>query len=76
MKITSDHRTVDFPTVLSGAFGMSKSQARRTIADGGLHIHHADGTVEDWPHLTTSFGHVKDAAIRVGKRKWVQITLD
>ena len=63
---------VHLPAVLSRAFGVSSSEARRTIGQGGVKIdgHPVDGAVLDLPAQA-----LDGKVLQLGKRKFVRVRL-
>jgi tyrosyl-tRNA synthetase len=62
-----DFRTVYFADLVSDAFGMSKSEARRKLNEGAIKI---DG--EKWQHLTGCEADINGRVLQFGKRKFVR----
>jgi tyrosyl-tRNA synthetase len=76
--ITEDHLSVRLVDVLAAHFGMSKSAVRRDIDHGGLRIlglGHGEGG-EKYTHYVADYGYIKHDVLRLGKKKFVRITLD
>jgi tyrosyl-tRNA synthetase len=59
---------VHLPAVLADAFGLSTSEARRMIAQGGVKV---DGTVV--AELDLPRGTLEDALVQAGKRRFVRL---
>ena len=63
-----DADPVHLPAVLAEAFGLSTSEARRLIAQGGVKV---DGTVVE--ELDVPRGSLVDALVQAGKRRFVRL---
>jgi len=59
---------IHLPAVLADAFGLSTSEARRLIAQGGVKV---DGSVVD--ELDVARGSLVDALLQAGKRRFVKL---
>jgi tyrosyl-tRNA synthetase len=64
--------TVHLPAVLSEAFGISTSEARRTIAQGGVRI---DGRAAQDDVLDLPAEAIDGKILQLGKRKFVRVRL-
>jgi tyrosyl-tRNA synthetase len=62
--------TVHLPAVLSDAFGVSRSEARRAIQQGGVRI---DGEIAGADGLDLDADALRDAVLRMGKRRFVRL---
>jgi tyrosyl-tRNA synthetase len=62
--------SVHLPALLRSAFGVSTSEARRTIAAGGVRI---DGTVVDGATLDLDVGDVDGRVLQFGKRRFARV---
>jgi len=68
--ITRDHRSVYIPEILEDAFGMTRSQGRRIIEEGGFKI---DG--QKYVHVTCAIMDIDNKVIQVGKRKFAKVDI-
>lgn len=68
--LESGEEPLHLPAVLSAAFGVSRSDARRAIEQGGVRL---DGEV--WPAgtLDADRGQLVDRALQMGKRRFVRL---
>ena len=69
LQIERRHMTVRVPDLVASAFGVTKSEARRKIAEGGVRV---DG--EKWPHLTGCVADFDGKVLQLGKRRFVRCT--
>ncbi|MEV4419935.1 tyrosine--tRNA ligase [Patulibacter sp. NPDC049589] len=62
--------TVHLPALIAEAFGVSRSEARRAITQGGVKV---DG--EPWPQdvLDTDADRLADAVLQLGKRRFARL---
>jgi tyrosyl-tRNA synthetase len=63
---------VHLPAVLSEAFGISSSEARRTVGQGGVRL---DGEVVDAATLDLPAESVDGRVLQLGKRRFVRVRL-
>ncbi len=63
---------VHLPAVLSEAFGISSSEARRTLGQGGVRL---DGEVVDGGTLDLPAERVDGMVLQLGKRRFVRVRL-
>jgi tyrosyl-tRNA synthetase len=61
---------VHLPALLAGEFGLSTSEARRLIRQGGVRL---DGEVVDPEGLDLAAGELRGNVLQVGKRRFVRI---
>jgi tyrosyl-tRNA synthetase len=64
--------SVHLPAVLAEAFGISSSEARRTLAQGGVRL---DGEVVDGATLDLPAERVDGMVLQLGKRRFVRVRL-
>ena len=67
---------VDLPTLLSGAFGMSKSEARRKIKERAIKIDGVKLQDHDWfieGDISCCFGDLDGKVLQFGKKNFVRI---
>jgi tyrosyl-tRNA synthetase len=64
--------TVHLPALLAEAFGISSSEARRTIAQGGVRI---DGAVVDGGVLDIPAEQLDGRVLQLGKRRFARVQL-
>jgi tyrosyl-tRNA synthetase len=64
--------TVHLPALLASAFGVSSSDARRTLAQGGVRI---DGEVVDGGTLDVPGERVDGRVLQLGKRRFARVQL-
>ena len=67
--VLSEGDPVHLPAVLANAFGLSTSEARRMIAQGGVKVGGAVTRELDLPRSA-----LKDALVQAGKRRFVRLT--
>jgi tyrosyl-tRNA synthetase len=67
---TPEGASVHLPALLEEAFGISRSEARRLLAQGGVK---ADGTVLDGGTLDVSSDTLDGAVIQLGKRRFKRL---
>jgi tyrosyl-tRNA synthetase len=65
--------TVHLPALLAAAFGVSSSEGRRTIAQGGVRI---DGVPVPAGELEISAEAIDGKLLQLGKRRFVRVRLD
>lgn len=65
--------SVHLPALLADAFGVSRSEARRAIVQGGVKL---DG--EPWPGqvLDADLDRVRGGVLQLGKRRFVRVVVD
>jgi tyrosyl-tRNA synthetase len=68
----ADGGSVHLPALLQSAFGVSTSEARRTIAGGGVRI---DGTVVDGATLDLDVGEIDGRVLQFGKRRFARVRI-
>jgi tyrosyl-tRNA synthetase len=66
----ADGGVVHLPALVRAAFGVSTSEARRTIAGGGVRI---DGTVADRASLDLGADEVDGRVLQLGKRRFARV---
>ncbi len=66
----ADGPTVHLPALLSQAFGVSTSEARRSIAQGGVKI---DGEAPANGSLDVAVGDVDGRVLQLGKRRFARV---
>jgi tyrosyl-tRNA synthetase len=64
--------SVHLPAVLAEAFGISSSEARRTLGQGGVRL---DGEVVDGATLDLPADQVDGSVLQLGKRRFVRLRL-
>jgi tyrosyl-tRNA synthetase len=64
-----DDDPVHLPALLSAAFGLSTSEARRLIAQGGVRVNDELASELDVPHAS-----LEGALVQAGKRRFVRLT--
>jgi tyrosyl-tRNA synthetase len=69
---SADGGSVHLPALLAGAFGISSSEARRTIAQGGVRI---DGSVVDGDVLDVGADQLDGRVLQLGKRRFARVRL-
>jgi tyrosyl-tRNA synthetase len=67
---TSDNGQVHLPALMADAFGLSRSEARRLLAQGGVKL---DGTDLDGSTLDLPAEELDGAVIQVGRRRFQKI---
>lgn len=70
-QVTGD--PVHLPAVLAEAFGISRSEARRVIDQGGLKV---DGEVVPRDSLDLPLSEARDRVFQLGKRRFVRLVAD
>jgi tyrosyl-tRNA synthetase len=68
----ADGGSVHLPALLAEAFGISSSEARRTIAQGGVRI---DGTVVGGDVLDMPADQLDGRVLQLGKRRFARVRL-
>ncbi len=63
---------IHLPALLAGAFEISTSEARRSLAQGGVRL---DGTVIDGGRLDLRAGEVDGKILQLGKRRFKRVEL-
>lgn len=74
-KITPECTTVNIPDVLHEAFGISKSEARRKIKEGGVRIDGVKLQDLDWfeeGDITCALGDFRFGPLQLGKKNFIQ----
>jgi tyrosyl-tRNA synthetase len=69
---SADGGSVHLPALLAGAFGISSSEARRTIAQGGVRI---DGSVVDGDVLEVGADQLDGRVLQLGKRRFARVRM-
>jgi tyrosyl-tRNA synthetase len=72
VKFAADGGSVHLPALLHEAFGVSTSEARRTIAQGGVRL---DGSVVDGATLDLDAGDLDGRVLQFGKRRFVRVKI-
>jgi tyrosyl-tRNA synthetase len=67
---TSDNAQVHLPALMADAFGLSRSEARRLLAQGGVKL---DGTDLDGSTLDMAAEELDGAVIQVGRRRFKKL---
>jgi tyrosyl-tRNA synthetase len=67
---TSDNGQVHLPALMADAFGLSRSEARRLLAQGGVKL---DGTDLDGSTLDMPADELDGAVIQVGRRRFKKL---
>jgi tyrosyl-tRNA synthetase len=70
--IASTGESLHLPVVLREAFGISSSEARRLLAQGGVRL---DGEPLDGGQLDVSAGRLDGAVLQLGKRRFRRVSL-
>lgn len=73
LTISRQHTTVIVPNLLTDCFGISRSEARRKIAEGAVKIWDNDETAVKWFHLTGCVADFDGKVVSLGKRRFVRI---
>jgi tyrosyl-tRNA synthetase len=71
--VAADGGTVHLPAVLRDAFGISGSEGRRLLSQGGVRV---DGAALSADDLDVPSGRVDGAVLQVGKRRFVRLRID
>jgi tyrosyl-tRNA synthetase len=69
---SADGGSVHLPALLAEAFGISSSEARRAIAQGGVRI---DGSVVDGDVLDVGADQLDGRVLQLGKRRFARVRL-
>ncbi len=64
---------VHLPAALADAFGISRSEARRLVEQGGVKV---DGAVLDAKQLDVDPGLLSDAVVQIGRRRFKRFELE
>ncbi len=72
LRWSSDGRAVHLPALLARAFGVSTSEARRTLAQGGVRI---DGEPVPGDALDIAPADIDGRVLQLGKRRFVRVRL-
>jgi len=72
VRFSADGGSVHLPALLASAFGISSSEARRTLAQGGVRI---DGDAVDGEMLDVSGEVVDGRVLQLGKRRFARVQL-
>jgi tyrosyl-tRNA synthetase len=72
VSFSADGGAVHLPALLAEAFGVSSSEARRTIAQGGVRI---DGSAVDAETLDLPAGEIDGRVLQLGKRRFARVRL-
>ena len=66
----ADGGSVHLPAVMAEAFGMSRAEARRLIAQGGVRL---DGEPVPADAFDTAADRLDGALLQVGRRRWARL---
>jgi tyrosyl-tRNA synthetase len=69
---SADGGSVHLPALLAEAFGISSSEARRTIAQGGVRV---DGSVVDADVLDVGADQLDGRVLQLGKRRFARVRM-
>ncbi len=72
-RISSDDGRLHLPAALADAFGMSRSEARRLIAQGGVKV---DGAALAPDELDVDVEAVDDKVVQVGRRQFRRLQVE